>query len=132
MKGETDRNFLHARIAVVLLALCMVWMGCSVRTFDGSIIFEDDGFRWEYSAFRQREEAVIPLAAGDSLWVSVIQTSGWVDIIVGIDGTEPIYEGNGITEMEFSLYISESGSYRITVTGHNASGSVAFQRITES
>lgn len=49
-------------------------------------------------------------------------------MIVGIDGKEPIYERNSLTDFVFTLNISESGTYRIVVIEHNTCGSIAFTK----
>lgn len=66
------------------------------------------------------------LTEGDTLSVFVAQEAGTVDVVVGIDGQEPVYEGNGLTEFSFVLNITQSGTYRISVVGHGARGRIAF------
>lgn len=72
------------------------------------------------------QKASVQLESGDILEVVISNESGNVDVSVGIDGAEPVYTGNGLTDFRFSLNILESGIYQITVTGHNACGSVSF------
>ncbi len=122
MKPVIHRGSLSA-----LLILLIAIAGCSVRSFDGTAISDNNSFRLDYSLLDRREEAFITMVAGDTLQVSVAQDAGCVDMTVGIDGQEPIYQGNGLTDMEFTLNISEFGSYHITVTGHDACGSVVCQ-----
>lgn len=110
--------------------LSIVLVGCSAEsTFDGNKISNTDVFEMDYSVLNQQEAAELTMETGDSLQVSVIQESGTVDVTVGIAGNEPVYEGNHLTDMDFMLNISESGIYQISVTGHNARGSVAFKII---
>lgn len=130
MKTEKDRIF-PSRIISIVLVLCAVLTGCSSGKFDGTVISDGREFKMDYSVFDRQKESFIELEAGDSLYVSAMQDSGCVDITVGIDGKEPIYEGNGLTDMEFTLNISEFGSYRISVTGHDACGSVVFRKRSE-
>lgn len=114
-------------LLVVTVVFCMALTGChSGSTFDGNIFRNEECFQMEYTVLDQQECASMALGAGDTLCVSVSQECGAVDIVVGIDGKAPIYEGNGLTDMDFSLNISQPGDYRISVTGHEASGSVAF------
>lgn len=110
--------------------LCMALTGChGGSTFDGTKISDASSFRMNYSVLDQQEQASLELTAGDALQVSIAQEAGTVDVTVGIDGREPIYEGNGLTDMDFVLNISESGTYQITVTGHDACGSAAFAKV---
>lgn len=114
-------------LLLVAAVFCMALTGChSGSTFDGNILRNEDCFQMEYTVLDQQESASIALGEGDTLCVSVSQERGVVDIVVGIDGKEPIYEGNGLTDMDFSLNISQFGDYQISVTGHEACGSVAF------
>ena len=77
----------------------------------------------------RQEQASLELTAGDAVMVSIAQESGTVDVIVGINEKEPIYEGNGLTNTSFTLNITEAGTYQIIVTGHNACGSVSFTKM---
>lgn len=127
MKTEKDRVF-WSRMIPIVLVLCAVLSGCSSGKFDGSITSDGGELKIEYSVLDRKKESFIVLEAGDSLCVSSMQKTGCVDITVEIDGKEPIYEGKGLTDMKFTLNISEFGSYRISVTGHDACGSVIFQK----
>lgn len=84
----------------------------------------------DYSAFNRQECAELSCVAGDALRVSIAQTSGTVDLTIGVDGKEPVYEGNGLTAADFIVNLSEDGIYRIAVTGHRAAGNVSFQKKT--
>lgn len=107
--------------------LCLSMSGCREGDrFEGSRSSNDDAFRLEYTVFDGCDVACLELESGDSILVSVRREAGEVDIIVGIDGKEPIYVGKGLGSIDFSLNITEQGSYRITVNGHNACGSVSF------
>lgn len=66
---------------------------------------------------------------GDVIQVEISHETGTVDIVFGQDGAEPIYEGNGLSNSSFTLNITESGTYQISVTGNHAWGSVAFMKI---
>ena len=110
--------------------MCIALMGCNAESkFDGNKISNVYGFQMDYSVLNQRESSSLTLAKGDSLQVSVAQEAGTVDVTVGIDGKEPIYEGKCLDDKEFTLNILEAGDYLIAVTGHNARGSVAFTRV---
>lgn len=121
----------HILLVLMTMILCAALVGChSDSTFDGNKISDTDRFQMDYSVLNQQEGAFMALAAGDAIMVSVAQESGTVDVIVGINEKEPIYEGNGLTNTSFTLNISETGTYQIIVTGHNACGSVSFTKVT--
>lgn len=113
----------------------IVWAalgGCHAGSaFDGNVISNDQGFWMEYTILDRQQSGTLPLEAGDTLRVSIAQETGAVDVTIGLDGQKPVYEGKGLTNFDFTLYFSESGTYRICVTGHGARGSVTFLRVTE-
>ena len=117
--------FILGLLAVGVLGVILT--GCmGAGRFSGSRVVNQDGFQMEYSILNQRETAYLELAAGDALRVTIRQETGSVDVLVSIDGEEPVYEGNGLADCSFSLNISETGRYLISVTGHKACGSVTF------
>lgn len=118
-----------------LLLVAIVWAavtGCHAgSSFDGNVISNDQGFQMDYTILDRQQTGSLPLEKGDSLRVSIAQKAGTVDVTVSQKGQEPIYEGKKLTDFDFTLNISESGTYQIWVTGHGARGSVAFRRVTE-
>ena len=68
------------------------------------------------------------LISGDELQVEIAQTKGSVDVRIGKEGEEPIYEGNNLIEISFALMIGKTGDYYISVTGNRAKGYVSFER----
>ena len=80
-------------------------------------------------AILDREETVdMSLVEGEQLQVSMTHVIGDVDVRVGRMGKEPIYQGSGQTNADFVLIIPETGTYRISITGHRAKGAVSFVR----
>lgn len=119
------------RSMTLALAIALSLAGCGrAATFDGSRLSNADSFELEYDVFNKDDSAIIYLEAGDALKVSTANTSGTVDITIGIEGKPSIYEGNSLKDMVFTLNISEAGSYIIYVTGHNAQGSTSFSRVS--
>lgn len=122
----------YGKWVLVVVGLWAALTGCHAgSTFDGSVASNDEGVRMDYVILDRRESVTICLEEGDSLRVSVAQEAGTVDVTVGMEGQNPVYEGKGLTDFDFTLGIPESGTYQISVTGHGARGSVAFLRVTE-
>ena len=118
-------GFILVLLAVGVLGVILT--GCRGESrFNGSRIGNQDGFQMDYSVLNQRETAFLELSAGAALQVEIRQEAGSVDVLVGIDGEEPIYEGNGLVDSSFALNITQAGRYLISVTGHKACGRVAF------
>ncbi len=125
---KTDQIFRVFAVCAILI-FGSVSAGCGTgSTFSGDKVSNEDAFYMDYSAFNRQEYADMELASGDALRVSIAQMSGTVDLTIGVDGKDPVYEGNGLTVADFTVNISESGTYRITVTGHRAAGNVNFQK----
>lgn len=113
-------------LALLTAMLCIVAAGCRNGRFVGNALCDADSFQMEYSMLDRSAEASLFLRAGESIRVRIAQEIGTVDVTVGADGAEPLYEGKRLANAEFVLNISRSEVYRITVTGHSAKGRVAF------
>lgn len=119
----TDKRYFGRALAAA--AVCVMLTACGAgNAFAGSRLTDENGFRLEYTILNQEESASLELWAGDRLKAEISQQSGTVDLLIGMEGAEPAYEGNGLTELDFTLNIAETGQYRISVTGHKAVGSV--------
>lgn len=111
------------------ICICAILTGCKAdSTFEGNKVANTDSFQMDYSILDKQEDAVLELDSGDILQVKILQTTGNVDVTVGQEGAEPIYEGSTLTDVDFTLNIDKSGDYQVSVTGHNAKGTVSFVR----
>ena len=132
MQGNTARlpNRKAAAAICMFAAMILLLTGCGTGSvFDGSRVSDASGFRMEYSILNREETAELVLQAGEQLRVTLSHTEGTVDVTVGMEGQEPIYRGNGHQNADFILEIAETGNYHISVTGHQAKGSISFTRI---
>ena len=125
------KNFAKNIVLVCLTVLLSVMLsGCgSTSVFDGSKAANEGGFQMDYAVLNREESADLYLDEGDQLEVVIAQTSGDVDVTVGLSGKDPLYRGNRQQNGEFSRTVSEAGTYHISVTGHQAKGSVSFTRV---
>ena len=122
--GITHRTII---LSVILLAMSLLLTGCGGKsTFDGSRISDETGFRMEYSILDKKESAEMKLTEGNQIQVHISHTAGNVDVIVGQIGEEPIYKGTGQENADFILTVPNTGSYKISVTGHRAKGEISF------
>lgn len=121
----------HLLCVLMTMILCAALAGChSDSTFDGNKTSDAVSFQMDYTVLNRQEQASFELTAGDAIMVFIAQEAGTVDVIVGINEKEPVYEGNGLTNTSFTLNISEAGTYQIAVTGHAACGNVSFTKMT--
>ena len=132
MQGNTARllNRKAAAVICMLAAMILLLTGCGTGSvFDGSRVANASEFQMEYSALHREEAAELVLQAGEQLRVTLSHTEGTVDVTVGMEGQEPVYRGNGQQSADFVLEIAETGNYHISVSGHQAKGSISFTRI---
>ena len=132
-QGKTVRQsgLKAAACVCALAAMLFLLTGCGTGSvFDGSRVSDASGFRMEYSILNREESADLNLTEGDRLQVLLSHTEGTVDVTVRPEGKEPVYRGSGQQNADFVLEISETGSYHISVTGHQARGRVSFTRIS--
>lgn len=67
------------------------------------------------------------LQKGDTIDVSVDRVSGELEITIGQELREPIYEGRNPQLGSFRVTVPEDGSYLLSVTGKQAQGNISFQ-----
>ena len=133
MHSNTARQSKRKATAGICMLATMVFLlaGCGTGSvFDGPRVSDASGFRMEYSILNREESADLNLTEGDRLRVSLSHTEGSADVIVGMEGKTPIYRGNGQQNADFVLEIAETGSYHISVSGHQAKGNISFTRIS--
>ena len=134
MQETTARKIKQKTVAGIIMLAAMLFLltGCGTSSvFDGSRISNASEFQMEYSVLDREETAELGLKARDQLRVTLSHTKGCVDVIVLLEGKELIYRGNGQQNADFVLEIAETGSYHISVSGHQAKGNVSFTRIPE-
>lgn len=126
MKDNINSRFLSRLLTIfVTILLCMAATSCGAGEFDGEIISDSDRFLLDYRAFDCSKRASLTLEEGDSLRVVIDNADGEVDLSVGIEGQDPVYEGKSLRTFSFTISISAHGSYLIEVIGHDARGSVS-------
>jgi len=121
-----ERNALNW---LLVICVCAILTGCGISgIFNGNKVSYADSFRMDYSILNKQEDTVMELLSGDELQVEIAQMEGSVDVMIGMDGEEPIYEGSDLTEISFTLNIGKTGDYHVSVTGNKAKGYVSFER----
>lgn len=120
-----------------LLGMVYVWgivfflSACGKSSFNGSRIGNDSQFIMEYKIFNTTDGQSLLLESGDAIRAKVVVDSGRLSVKIQKDNDIPIYESDDIVTSEsFDVEIQESGTYKITVTGEKAKGSVSFEKVT--
>ncbi len=120
----------------IMLILCIAIFSCdfnsSFSEFEGNVSSSEDSFFMNYEIFNQQKSGFLNLSQGDSISVLISNSKGAVDVKVGLDEEKSIYEGKNLTNIKFTLNISESGIYKIDVIGHKACGNVKFEKLKTS
>lgn len=112
-------------LALVLVFSMLVFGACSTTEFDGSRTGNASRLVMEYRVFNTTDSQVLELQEGDYVDFVVTGESGKLNIRLQKDGDEPIYKGADVPTSSFAVVISETGSYKVSVTGENARGSVS-------
>ena len=117
---------------VMLIFLLMILNGCRRTKFNGSSTGNDNQFIMEYSILNTSDYRKMSLKTGDIINTSVVSNSGSVSIEVEDGRGEIIYLEKDIPTSDFEIVIPQDDTYKFTVTGHNAKGSVSFIKDRES
>ena len=80
----------------------------------------------QYRILNGSDSHVFSLESGDGIDVSIVRDSGQVAVLIGEENADPIYRGIALSTSAFQVSVPKSGSYRVTVIGKKASGSVNF------
>ncbi|MGL6173523.1 MAG: hypothetical protein ACRC1P_02835 [Cellulosilyticaceae bacterium] len=100
--------------------------GCATVGFNGSRSGNENQFIIEYDMFNGMDSQVLSINQGEQMAINIVTNAGEVEVEVKKDNEEAIYTGTHRSNMSFTLGIDKSGSYRCTVTGRKAKGSVSF------
>lgn len=115
---------------VYVLVIVLSLSACGKSSFNGSRIGNDSQFIMEYKIFNTTDGQSLLLESGDIIRAKVVVDSGKLSIKIQKDSDTPIYESDNIVTSEsFDVEIQESGTYKITVTGEKAKGSVSFEKV---
>lgn len=116
-------------MALLMITMMITISGC-VQASVGVVRNADENkFVLEYKTLNTSEYHTFKLAAGDEIEAEIIRESGDISVTVQKGKDDPIYEGVAPPSGAFRIGITESGNYRVTVTGNGAKGSARFQII---
>lgn len=113
-----------------MLIITFLLGACGKSAFSGSRTANDSQFILKYKAFNTTDAQPLFLESGDSIKAEIVVDSGKLSIKIQKDSDTPVYENDSIVASDnFNVEIQESGTYKITVTGKEAKGSVSFNKI---
>lgn len=112
--------------AIFGLVLFITLLTACSPEFSGSSTGNDTQFIMEYSILNKSDYRNMTLKSGDIIKTSIVSDSGSVSIEVENSKGEIIYSDEDIPTSDFEIAIPQDDTYKFTVTGHNAKGSVKF------
>jgi hypothetical protein len=111
---------------IIFCVIIFTTTSCQKQIFDGSRTSDDKQFILDYSVLSKTITHEMKLEQGTVIDVSIEDTSGRVDILVTNEDDKKIYRGDNASSGNFSIEIPESKTYKFSVTGNKAKGSVSF------
>ncbi len=114
-----------------ILILGIFLVSCKYSEFNGSRTGSDSELVMEYSMFNTTDSQLLTLEKDDVIDVEIVNDSGKLDVVIQEDDKNPVFEGNNLKTSTFQVKVNESGTYKITVTGKKAKGSVSFTKNTD-
>ncbi len=113
------------KILPIVALIILLLSACSSTKFDGSRTGNESQLIMEYKVLNKEDYQILELENGDTVDFKIVSESGKVDIILQKDGEKPVYKGVDIPTSSFSVDISESGKYKVSVIGKNAKGNIS-------
>lgn len=82
----------------------------------------------DFKEWSSKNKCELSLNKGDVLQIEVVREDGEVGLTIrGENGTEP-YTGNIRESIEFTVTVSETGTYTAYITGKNATGKITVKK----
>ncbi len=116
-----------AALAVVAAALIIPQQ--PEARFDGERISDQDSFELRFEWMDMTDSETLEMCEGDALHVSWQIEGGHVDVVIGQENREPVYQANDRVsgdKADFYVVIPQTGPYTITVSSRKARGQISF------
>ncbi|MBR4332702.1 MAG: hypothetical protein IKP72_08500 [Clostridia bacterium] len=118
---------IEAFLLIVLGIAAYVFIARPAVQFSGERTVSSDpaSFSLRFTVLNATDAQTLSFREGADLAVSWQIESGSIDLVIAMEGEEPLYQANGRGNGDaaaFDLTIPKSGEYTITVTGKNAGG----------
>ncbi len=115
-------------LVLCILGLAAVLTACGRDCFVGSRTAEAGSYRLDIDRMTGTDRFTMELSAGDTLAVQFETVKGSICMEIKEPDESSLYAGNGKGVTEFTVNISESGTYSIYVEAHHAKGTVYIQQ----
>lgn len=114
-------------LTILSVLILVIATACAKQVFNGSSTSNDTQFIMDYSVLNCTKTHEIILEKDASINVTIENKSGRVDIFVEDADGKKIYKGDDATSGKFLLKIPKTSTYKFSVTGSKAKGSVSFK-----
>lgn len=114
--------FIFFFASLIILSLT----SCALTKFDGNRTGNDSELIMSFKVLNKTDYQLLKLEQGDVVDAEIVCDSGQLNINVQKDKDKPIYKGTSVPTGSFQIEILESGTYKFSVTGKSAKGSVSF------
>lgn len=105
--------------------IILLFTSCSFAQFDGSRTGNESQLIMSFKILNTTDNQMLTLEQGDIIDFEIVNESGKIDIVLQKDKETPVFTGKEIPTNSFTVEIPVSGKYKVSVTGHNAKGSVS-------
>ena len=116
-------------LILCILGIAVVLTACGQNCFVGSRTAEEGSYRLDIDRMTGTDRFTMELSAGDTLAVQFETVKGSIYMEIKEPDESSLYAGNGKGVSEFTVSISESGTYSIYVEAHRAKGTVYIQQV---
>ena len=114
-------------LLIISILIFIISTGCGKQVFNGNRTGNDEQFIMDYSILNKTETHEMNLKEGDTIDVIIESKSGKVDVVVSDSSGKKVYVGHNASSGEFSFEIPKTDTYKFSITGRDAKGSVSFK-----
>ncbi|HOG01581.1 MAG TPA: hypothetical protein PKW29_10795 [Clostridia bacterium] len=118
-------------LGTLLIAITAALTACAAPK-GGIVILENPNgmeFTMDFKEWSAKNKCELSLEKGDELQVEIARDGGEIALAVsGKNGSEP-YTGNDLRSGIFTVTVSETDEYAITITGKDATGKVTLKNL---
>ena len=120
-----------ALLLLMVLGTGLVLMACGSKSLAYSRTEGSDSYGLQAESMTGTDSYQMELQEGEVLAVHFETVRGSMCMKIQAPDGSPLYQGNGKGVTEFTVNISESGTYSIFVEAHRAKGTVSIQQKVE-
>lgn len=129
-------NHLQRKYYTTVLAVCMLALavsGCGygngnyhqLTAVDRVLTQDNTGISSKHERLDGTEEYTIHVPDGKTyaVLINILNQEGSLSITIGKNGDTPVYTGNDVESSTFTVYLRETGDYKVVITANKHKGS---------